>query len=607
MPGISEAIGSHFTVFRDIRKIGASSRQVMGIIALQILAAIFEVAGIFTIMPILQFIQNSGDVDTLVSEYEYWQYIYSTLSYFNLEIKLSNLLMIIGSFVIIRQVFIFCRLVIQAYVREDLVCNSRKNIFEAVMSTNLAQHGKIGSGIVANDISTEVVKCVDFVLNGISLMGLILLGFFYFSGALLISVPMTILTVLILSISYFFLKKLVSKVENIGYQIVEANRASTDFIVEKISNLRLLKAASKTHDEILSFEKISENQKKYNVKLSVIMAQMASSIEPIVLVLSFIVIHYSLVSLGISFESLAVFMLILLRLLPISKEILRTIQSRASARMTFNTILQLPEQLGEYREPAFGSSNFNENFLDVVINDLSFNYSGIVEQKRYSGVLNKVSFKVLRGEIVVIVGPSGSGKSTLLDLCARLITPESGSVLIGGVNYLDFSEGSFRNSVAYVPQSPLMLRGSIIDHVCYGSEKRDLDKVEQAAKLAGADSFIDDLPDKYETKLDVLGANLSGGQRQRVDLARALYGNAKIVLLDEPSSALDAEAEVKLARTIVELSRKLDLTFLIVAHSKDTIKAADKLVVLQQGRVANFGEPRMVSQQSGWYRDTFEN
>lgn len=203
-------------------------------------------------------------------------------------------------------------------------------------------------------------------------------------------------------------------------------------------------------------------------------------------------------------------------------------------------------------------------------------------------LLRNVSFQIESGELLGVVGPSGAGKSTLARLVVGLWAPTAGGIFLDGQNTFTHERGSFGAAVGYLPQDPLLLEGSVRDNI---SRFRDADMAEVvgAARLAGVHELIGGLPQGYETRLSDAGSRLSGGQRQRLALARAVFGDPKLLVLDEPNSNLDAEGEAALVEAI-ELARRRGATVLVIAQRMSILKRADRLLVLKDGAVAQFGE-----------------
>jgi len=207
--------------------------------------------------------------------------------------------------------------------------------------------------------------------------------------------------------------------------------------------------------------------------------------------------------------------------------------------------------------------------------------------------------------MTALVGPSGAGKSTIIDLLPRLREPTSGQILFDDQNLNQLEITSLRNSIAYLSQTTLVLNTTITDHIRYGNSKASDEAVREAAQLAQAHDFIEALPEKYNTLLGQRGVKLSGGQRQRLDLARALLQKAPVLILDEPTSNLDAESEMLFRSALMEIRQQHSTTIIIVAHRLSTILDADQIVVLLDGQIDAVGTHDEVTESSDWYRSAF--
>ena len=211
--------------------------------------------------------------------------------------------------------------------------------------------------------------------------------------------------------------------------------------------------------------------------------------------------------------------------------------------------------------------------------------------------------EVLRGLDLVICGPTGSGKTSLLNLLPRFYDPTGGHVRIGGVDTRDVPIAELRASVALVTQRPVLFSVPLRENLTTGREDADWDEVLAACAAAGVDAFVDELPDGYDTLIGERGINLSGGQRQRVALARALVTRARVVVLDDPLSAVDTLTERRLVKRL--RPALLGRTVLVATQRLSTVELADRAVVLVDGRIVESGTPRELLRAGGAFADLF--
>jgi ATP-binding cassette subfamily B protein/subfamily B ATP-binding cassette protein MsbA len=214
-------------------------------------------------------------------------------------------------------------------------------------------------------------------------------------------------------------------------------------------------------------------------------------------------------------------------------------------------------------------------------------------------VLRGVDFCVRPGETVALIGPSGAGKTTILNLIPRFFDPAEGAILLDGANLRSLQLPDLRRRIALVPQEPVLMAMSIAENIGFGRAGASRDEIKAAARAAHADTFIEKLPQGYETIVGDGAARLSVGEKQRLNLARAFLKDAPILLLDEPTSALDRESEALVVESLRDLMR--GRTTLMVAHRLSTIRRVDRIVVLADGRVAESGTQEELLAGSGYY------
>jgi len=231
----------------------------------------------------------------------------------------------------------------------------------------------------------------------------------------------------------------------------------------------------------------------------------------------------------------------------------------------------------------------------VAFQSVSFAYPGRPDVQ----ALSTVTFSVSPGEHVALVGPSGAGKSTLFALLLRFYDPQSGAVTIDGSALARCDPREIRRHVALVPQDPVIFAGSVADNVRYGRPEAPIADVRAACEAAYALEFIERLPRGMEADLGERGVKLSGGQRQRLSIARALLADRPILLLDEATSSLDAQSERMVQMALARLMR--GRTTLIIAHRLATVQGADRILVMDHGRVVSAGTHAELIRAEGLY------
>ncbi len=234
---------------------------------------------------------------------------------------------------------------------------------------------------------------------------------------------------------------------------------------------------------------------------------------------------------------------------------------------------------------------------EIEFEDVAFAYASDAP------VLQRVSFTIKPGEMVGIVGATGGGKSTIVSLIPRFYDPTAGKVKIDGVDIRQYKLQPLRDQIGYVLQETVLFRGTIRDNIAYGRAGATNDEILEAAKLANADEFIARMPNGYDTLVGDRGETLSGGQRQRIGIARAIIRNNPILILDEPTAALDTESERAVIEALDRLMR--GRTVITIAHRLSTIRNCDKILVLKDGVVAEEGTHDELLALGGVYADLY--
>lgn len=241
---------------------------------------------------------------------------------------------------------------------------------------------------------------------------------------------------------------------------------------------------------------------------------------------------------------------------------------------------------------------------ETVKGDLSFrhiDFSYIPGEQ----VLFDFGLEVNKGQKIAIVGATGSGKTTVVNLLTRFYDVDGGEILLDGINIREIPKQVLRSSIGIVLQDTVLFSDTVVANIRYGRLNASMEEIRRAAKAANADTFIEQLPEGYDTMLSESGSNLSGGQRQLLSIARAVLADPKILILDEATSSVDTRTEMHIQQAMISLMK--NRTSLIIAHRLSTIRDADRIVVIDAGRVVESGSHEELLARRGCYFRLYQN
>lgn len=281
----------------------------------------------------------------------------------------------------------------------------------------------------------------------------------------------------------------------------------------------------------------------------------------------------------------------------VGRSLISPINQLATSALWIETISaasgRIAELMAEKPRVVDGATVKTSFERSLVIHRCSFSYGD-------RPAINDVTLEIRKGDFIALVGPSGAGKSTLADLILRLHDPDSGEILIDGINLRAVRQLEYRRIFGVVSQESLLFHDSVRNNIRYGRDDVTDEMIEQAARAANAHDFIMRLPRRYDTIVGDRGLRLSGGERQRVAIARAIVHNPQILILDEATSALDSESERLVQEAINQVVEQT--TAIVIAHRLSTITHADRIIVLEQGRIEATGSHGQLLVASGTYR-----
>jgi len=466
----------------------------------------------------------------------------------------------------------------------------RKELFQRILKANHTQLQKIGNGEIINRISQQTgMLCEVFVVNNlmkaVTELTLLIVTLLIMST---FSFQLTIVTILFFPIFFLIVLLLQKKAQSLQGEMFSDIEKKLNYLQDFFNNFKAIRVFNGQEKETRNWEKWLEGNWKTRYKATVFFDVFNNVLTEIIMsLMTGIVYAYSffLVIRGdLTLGELLAFIVLLPRIYTILQDFFFNGIEFAGIReisANLNEILNI-ELVPDGKLSLDKNMNYNLK-LDAV----NFRYS----DNEDIGISN-ICLNINYGEFIGIVGVSGSGKSTIFELIHRHFEPESGYLFLNDQHISAYSLKSLRNYIGYNPQNLGLWNLSLLENIIYPLDKEDLTdedrkRFDEIVAMTFIDVFAENLPDKYETVIKDNGSNFSGGEIQRILLARTLFQQPKILLLDEYSSALDAITEQALKNTFNQISQKL--TVIVVAHRLSTVIDADRIVVVNNGRIVEEG------------------
>ncbi len=488
-----------------------------------------------------------------------------------------------------------------AKTAQGVTSDVREQLYRKIQSFSFSNIEKFSVGTLIvrliNDMN-QVTNIIMTTLMQVLRMPIILIGSFVMG---IVTLPrywwVQILLLLIVSLVLFFvfpsLDKLFSK-----YQVWfdECNTVAR----ESMQGVRVVKSFNQQDQETEKFTASSNELNQLNIKIGYVFSILMPAFTLVVCIGTALIVYLVGKNIGLYPKDISAISSYVGYLSQMLSNLAFGGMMLAQYSRGLVSLKRIDEVIETEPDLKFNHEESNVDLKgSVEFDDVSFKYPGSSKE-----TLSHVSFKVDPGETVGIVGRTGSGKSTLVSLLVRLYDPTSGTIRLGGCDLRDVNERKLRKMAALVQQKALLFSGTIADNLRQGDENATEEDMERAIEISQAKEFIDKYPDRFEHVVEERSANFSGGQQQRLSIARGIIGKPKVLILDDSTSALDAESEKKVQ---AGLEQKLgDATVFIIAEKIFSVMHADKILVMDDGKIKAMGTHEELLLTSPLYQEIYE-
>jgi subfamily B ATP-binding cassette protein MsbA len=482
------------------------------------------------------------------------------------------------------------------WVMHDL----RRMLYHHIQRLSLAYHDRKQTGDLISRVTNDIDAIQSFITSGV--LGVFVNGLTLFGmvGVMLyLNWRFTLIALSIAPVLFAVVYSYTRRIKKASREVRKKEGEMVSVMQEVLSSIRVVKAFAREEYEERRLEEESLESVEIAMRARSLKAKLSPLVGLIVAAGTSMVLWFGArmaLSDTLSAGSLVVFIMYLGKMYKPMQELSKMTDTYSKAEVGYERIQEVLETDGEINDlpGARPAPRFKGK---IEFEDVNFGY----EPDRL--ILHNVSLKIEPGQVVALVGPTGAGKSTIISLIPRFYDPTSGVVKIDGQDVRRFRQKSLRQQMSFVLQDTMLFHGTIWYNIAYGKPEATRAEILRAAQLANAHEFIDKLPQGYNTMVGERGVTLSGGQRQRVAIARAVIRDTPILILDEPSSGLDAASEKLVFEALDRLME--GRTSIVIAHRLSTISRADNIFVVKDGVIIESGKHQDLVKSGGLYSELY--
>ncbi len=563
------------------------------LLILSLLIGVLDGFGLSMFLPLLQLVDDSSEANS--ESLGKLKFLTDLMTDLGIPLTLMPILLFMVIFFFLKGIISYFSGIYKVNVQQWFIKKIRVSIIKGLNNLNYKFFLNADSGRIQNTLTGEVGRVGTSYLNYFGTLEYGILVFVYMGFAFAINAQFAILVTIGGVITNFLYNNLYKNTKGISRKLTGESNVFQGLIIQNVSNYKYLKATGAlnkyTSKVVKSAEKIEEQSRQIGKLDALLMAGR----EPILITVVVLVMYIQTTFLGSELGSILISLLFFYRALNYLMQMQVRWNRFLAVSGSLENMMNFKKELFANQEKK-GITRFKESFHNLKLKKLNFYYG-------QTKILQDINLKIYKNETIAFVGESGSGKTTIVNIIAGLLSSESGEFSINEKRFQELNVDDWQQKIGYITQDPVIFSDTLYNNVTFWAEKNEanIKRFWQAIQRSAIFKFVsEDLPLKEETILGSNGMNLSGGQRQRISIARELYKSIEILILDEATSALDSETEQEIQKNIDDL--KGNYTILIVAHRLSTIKKADRIVVMKEGKIVNVGDFSTLLQKSNYFK-----
>ena len=587
---------------------GVSNSIIILLFIVSMISVVAEIVSIGMFIPLFELINQYGTEGLEVSNSDIIKYIHKLVIFFGLELTIEVLLILSFMLFLFSKILLYIVNYIQIYYSGIIRKDMRDRLLNNYLQAEASYYDNVGIGNFTNSSSVELTAAVGgtmlpikFIITIMSAIGSVTLLF-------IMSPQLTIISMCVIGIGILLPARWVKATTSAGRKNSQYSSITNSFLLDRLKSPRLVRLSNTSDVEMKNYSILTEKHRKINLAIQLLKMRINLVLEPIIIGISLSMFYYGMVFLEMPISTILLFMIVMVKIVPIITNILTQKQSINRSIGPIQAVEKLLDDIDisiSNRKKNMSNSNLINEIHAIESLDLkhiSFSYKCPIDSVG-ENALYSINHTFSKSTLTAIVGPSGSGKTTFIDIISGYRQPTSGSMFINGINANKYNYEMLMSLISYVPQFPQIFDSTTVyEHIAYGKNNATKEEVINASKLSGAYNFIKELPQGFDTVLVGISSSLSGGQRQRLDLSRALLRDTPILIMDEPTGNLDLISEKKLMLNIKKIRETTGKIIIIIAHRIHAIMDADQIIVLEDGKISDKGTHSELVLSSPWYK-----
>lgn len=556
---------------------------------LSVCVSFLDGIGLAMFIPLLQSM-DAGSTASTGESMGMLRFLTDVFAKLGLPLNIYSVLIMLVTLFVLKGFLKFGQLYSQVGLKQTFIKSIRYGLTDDLQNLSYTGFLKQNAGKIQNTVTTEVQKvqtALSHYLTAVSAVGMLLT---YVVMAFLANWQFAFLVAIGSLLTNLLFSRFVKTVKSASFKISNRGNLFNAYLIEAVHFFKYLKATNQFAGFSKKIRGVIDETETLNRKIGYYQAITASIREPLVLVIVVIVIIIQIRFMEGNLGSVILSLLLFYRALSFLMNFQNSWQNFVQNVGAIEAVSKISEEMKANKEIM--TNNMFPGFKhDIEIRDLVFKYGS-------HKVINNINMRIPKNNTIALVGESGSGKTTLANIITGILPPASGNIIVDGMKVSHYNTDSFRGTIGYISQEPVIFKDNIYNNVTFWAEQTEenIKRFWEVIELASLTDFVKGLAEQEQTSLGDKGMLISGGQKQRISIARELYKKAEILILDEATSALDSETELFIQKNIEKLQG--NYTIIIIAHRLSTIKKADQIYMLEAGKVSYSGTFNELTEKS---------